>query len=92
MHTKYYTSTRRYPSLLAPRISFWDMLALFIMIGLTSTIFFIVLLPFLPPTVLQLVAIAAGTAATYLIRYSPRILRRARLAVVHRQIRSARNR
>lgn len=92
MHAKYYTSIRRYPSLLGPRISFWDMLALFMMIGLSSMTFFIILLPFLPPSVLLLVAIAAGTAVTYLIRYSPPILRRARLAVVHRQIRSARNR
>lgn len=92
MHAKYYTSTRHYPSLAAPRYSSLDMMYMFSALALATIFFLIILMPFLPSPVLQVVAIAAGTATTYLIRYSPRILRHARLAVVHQQIRSARNR
>lgn len=92
MHAKYYTSTRQYPSLAAPRYSSLDMMYMFIALTAATTFFLVILMPFLPSPVLQVVAVAAGIAMIYLIRYSPRILRRARLAAAHRQIRSARNR
>ncbi|MCK3770792.1 hypothetical protein MZK47_14015 [Microbacterium aerolatum] len=91
MHAKYFTPNRHYPSLAAPKYSALDMIYMFIALAVSTTFFFIILMPLLPAPALQWVAVAAGTTLTYLIRHSPRILRRARLAAVRLQIRRAHN-
>lgn len=82
-----HTTQRQQLRLTVTRPSAGDMFYMFLAIGAASAFFFLILMPFLAAPALQIVAIAAGTVASYLIRYSPRIVRRASLALAYRQSR-----